>query len=312
MVRALLVVFAALGVLALGARTAGADTLVLVEVPGPIEAALRTSLTPWGVEIVVVAAPATYAPGALAAERGASFVAWRRGRALVLYDAALATEERRLLPPQLDDAGAAAVALSIKTWMALGPLPGTDPACGLRGCARPPAPPRPHHWMVEAAAGVRGDTSDQGGAGARYGLAAGHRRGRIEAGLRVELGVDRDGVGFDQRGMWSELSVGAWARAGWRVRPGLTLLPGLGLGLVKTGFTAPRTGPGMPGADASATTLALDAELGGRWQRGPVGVAVRVGATLVPRDQLLRSRSTEEVIDAHVEPWTLATVSVDF
>lgn len=310
MVRAVLVVLAALGGLALAGPAARADTLALVDVPGPIEAALRTSLAPWGVAIVVVdPVPATYAPGPLAAERGAAFVAWRRGGELVLYDAALAAEERRPLPAEPDDAGAAAMALSIKTWMGLGPPPGDEPGCGPHGCPRPPPV---HHWLVEVASGVRGDGSHQGGAGFRYGLAAGHRRGRFEAGLRLDLGMDTDGTGFGQHGTWSELIVGAWARVGWHVRPGLTVLPGVGIGLVQTGFTAPRTGPGAPGDDASASALALDGEVGARWQRGHLGVAGRVGVTLVPHSQLLHSRSLDELLDAHLEPWLLATVSVDF
>ena len=68
----------------------------------------------------------------------------------------------------------------------------------------------------------------------------------------------------------------------------------------------------MPGDDDSASALAVDAEVGARWQRGLLGVAVWIGATLVPKAQVLRSRSTEESIDAHVEPWARAIASVDF
>src|SRR5262245_3760515 len=127
-----------IGLVAAAPAPARADTLVLVLVPPPVEAALRVSLAPWGVAIVVVVqAPATYDPAALAAERDAAYIAWRRGDELVLYDAALASEERRPLAAEPDDAEAAAVALSIKTWMGLGPPPG--------GARRPP-PPR---WLIE-------------------------------------------------------------------------------------------------------------------------------------------------------------------
>lgn len=303
MVRAFVIVLAVLGAVALGGRTARADTLVLVDVPAPLEAALRTSLAPWRVELVVVEPPATYAPGALAAERGVEFVAWRRGRELVLYDAALAVEERRPLPAETDDAGAAALALSIKTWMGLGPPPDTDPP--------PPAPPPVRRWLVEVAAGLRANGSDQGGAGVGFDLAAGHRRGRFEAGLRLELDMDRAGTGFGQPGTWSERRAGAWARAGWQVRPRLSVLPGLGIGLVETGFTAPRSGPGLPGDSATVHALALDGEVGLRWQRGRVGIVGRLGATVVPQGQVLRSRALEEVVAAHVEPWLRAVVSVD-
>ena len=87
MIRALVAL--AVLVLVAGARPAAAETVILVDVPPSVEAALRTTLAPWKVAVIVVApAPVRYAPEKLAADRGAAYVAWRRGDELVLYDAA--------------------------------------------------------------------------------------------------------------------------------------------------------------------------------------------------------------------------------
>ncbi len=305
-VRAALVVGVLLGLLV---GTAAAERLVLVDVPAPVEAALRVGLAPWAVEVVVAPSPAAVDPAGLAVTHGAAFVVWRRGDALVLYDAALAAEERRPLPAVLDDATAAAVALSIRTWMGLGPPADGEPGCPPAGCARRA---RPGRWLVEAAIGVRVNPVGQGGAGFRYGVAAGLRRGRFEGGLRVELGVDASGTGFGRLGTWSLTTAGGWARAGFEVAPALTLGPGVGVGLSHARFVAPRAGPGLPADDGASTTWGLDAELDGRWARGRISAGGQLGVTLIPGAQRLRSRSLEHVIPAHVEPWLRLTVVVAF
>ena len=293
-------------VVLVGARPAVAETLIVVEVPTSVEAALRTTLRPWKVEVVVVAPPPTYDPAALAVAQGAAYVAWRRGDQLVLYDAVLAAEERRPLPRELDDANATAVALSVKTWMGLGPLPGDD-GCGPGDCTRS-ARPRP--WVVEVATGIRFDTADRGGVSFRYGLGVGHRRGRYELGLRVDLGADTDGRGFGQSGSWSVMGAGAWARVVIPVGPALELLPGLGLGLVHTAFVTVKTGPGSHDDQDSATAPGLDGSVGVRWRRGSFAVGARLGLTLVPSTQMLRARSLDEPVSPHVEPWALATAAL--
>lgn len=309
MLRAVVLLIAFAGALVAGRGTAHAETLVLVEVPARLEAALRTSLAPWGVEIVVVTpAPEPYDPDALVAAHDASFVVWRRGAELALYDAAAASEERRPLPHDLDDAEAAAAALSIKTWMGLGAPPGGVPVCGLHDC--PPAAPPARRWLVEAMLGARGNVADTGSVGLRYGLGAGAREGRFEAGLRLELGGDLDGTAFRATGDWSELAAGGWVRAAFRVAPAITVLPGLGVGLVHTSFHAPRTAAGVRAEDGAATGFALDASVGARWQHGRVAAGAWAGMSVVPGDQVLTSRNLEAVVDAHVEPTFLATVSV--
>lgn len=289
-----------------GARPAAAETLAVVDVPAPVEAALRTTLRPWKVDVVVVAPPATYDPAAVAAEHGAAYVAWRRGDHLVLYDAALAAEERRSLPRDLDDAEATAVALSVKTWMGLGPLP-SDDGCGPADCLPRPRPPP---WLIEVATGIRLDAADRGGVSFRYGLGVGHRRGRYEVGLRVDLGVHTDGMGFGQSGSWSVVGASAWGRVVVQLRSRLELLPGIGIGLVHTTFVAVKTGAGTHDEQDSATALGLDGSVGVRWRRGPFAVGARLGLTMIPSTQMLKARSQDEPVDPHVEPWALATAAL--
>src|SRR5689334_12863741 len=107
-------------VVAVAARVAAADTIVLVAPPPLLADAVRASLAPWRIDVVVVDRSAG-APEALAAAQRAGFVAWRDGHELVFWDTVRAQRERRPLPDRLDEADAAALALSIKTWMRLGP-----------------------------------------------------------------------------------------------------------------------------------------------------------------------------------------------
>ncbi len=287
--------------LGLGARAATAETLVLVEVPPPITDAVRASLAPWQVELVIVpSAPAVYEPRSLALAHQAGFVVWRQGDELILYDAALASEERRPLPPP-GEAGAVAMALSIKAWMGLG-------AAVAAGCE--PRCPVERGWTGEVALGVRGAPAEQGGASLRYGLAGGYRYRRYELGGRLELGLDRTGTAFGATGAWTRLAAGVWGRRGWPLGRRLTLAPGVGLGLVRIGFVAPRTGPGTQAVDVGGSTVAVDVELGLRWRRGPLVAGLRVGLTMVPSAMTLKDRSVELRLAGHLEPWALAGVGL--
>jgi hypothetical protein len=299
----LLIAFAVAGALA---RPAGAETLVLVDVPVSVEQAVRASLAPWGVEVVVAPAPAAYDPVTLAGERDAAFVAWRQGEELVLHDVATGAEERRPLSPAPDDAEAAAVALSIKTWMGLGPPP-DGPPCVI-DCAPPPEPLR--RWLVELSMGARANLADTGGLGFRYGAAAGVRLLRYEAGLRVELGTERDAPGFGQDGGWAVTTVGGWGRAAFRVRPSVEVVPGVGVSLVSTSFQGISSGPGEHAHDDSTTAVGLDAELGARWRRGRLSAGARAGLAIIPQARYLKSRGVEHRVAGHVEPWLSVTMSV--
>src|SRR5688500_5005586 len=101
----------------------------MVSPPPELDAAVRTSLAPWRVKIIVVDL-ASGTPAELALAQGAGFVVWADDGELVLWDAGAGTGERRDIPETLDDANAAALALSIKTWMHLGAPPESSSGTG--------------------------------------------------------------------------------------------------------------------------------------------------------------------------------------
>jgi hypothetical protein len=121
------------GLLALAAASGPAaaevDRIVLVDVPANVEAAVRATLEPWHVELIVVHGP-TPGPSmpssaekahAISQRHDAGAAAWiaddGSGSALWIFDGESdRTVARRLAsPPPYDDPTAAAVALSIKT-----------------------------------------------------------------------------------------------------------------------------------------------------------------------------------------------------
>lgn len=104
--------------------------VVLLAPPEPLERAVRAALLPWGMRIasVVRDAPTPTLPaaalsaGALARELDASALVWLSsnpdGAALWIYDASNGTIFARPIPDTpLDRALAAALALSVKTWL---------------------------------------------------------------------------------------------------------------------------------------------------------------------------------------------------
>ncbi len=113
-------------VLALTAARADGETrLGLVEVSPELEAALRTALDPWGIELARVAGPPPTGDGADAiahatrAARAASADAllWTTTDELWLFDVASAELSVRRIPAERDEATLAALALSAKTML---------------------------------------------------------------------------------------------------------------------------------------------------------------------------------------------------
>jgi len=103
-------------------RTSTHSRVVLVSMPDPVFSATAAALGPWS--IAVEATPESTpmseaAASALAREHDATAVAWLDGDVLVIYDDLKHRVERRdhVASPgaAIDDAGAAAIALSIKT-----------------------------------------------------------------------------------------------------------------------------------------------------------------------------------------------------
>jgi hypothetical protein len=92
--------------------------IVLVSMPDPVFNATASALGPWSiaVESVIEAPPPDdVAAAALARAHQATAVAWIDGAELVIYDDLTGRSERRNAPEAVDEVGAAAIALSIKT-----------------------------------------------------------------------------------------------------------------------------------------------------------------------------------------------------
>jgi hypothetical protein len=302
---------------------AGAETLVMVSPPPELDAAVRTSLAPWRVKIIVVDL-ASGTPAELALAQGAGFVVWRDDGELVLWDAQAGVGERRDIPPDLDDANAAALALSIKTWMHLGapPLPGGTDVIGVGPTDNtggngevhdtipvpPPPPLEPPRLRVEAAGGTRTNINDDGRALFRAAIAAVARTGPLDLVLGFELGPSQSTTDAVAAGDLSTIDVSAHARYGVPVTRSLTLSPSAGVVLVRSSFT---------GLDEMARTFAasglapaIDAAGLVEWRWSRFVVSGEVGMTYVLTSQDLQDRNMRLVTPAHIEPRGLVRVGL--
>ncbi len=303
---------ALLAVVAAGSG-ASAETLVLVSPPPELAAAVRASLAPWRVKIIVVELAAG-TPAELALGQGAGFVVWRDDDQLVLWDAGTGTGARRDVPPDLDDAGAAALALSIKTWMHLGspPVPpaidvppeavidGQPPERAAVGTVVAPTPLAPPRLRLEAASGARANAGDQGRTGFRATVGIVARTGPIDVAVTAELGPALPAGDAAATGDLGTIAVAAHGRWPVPVSAAVVVAPTVGLVVLRSSFR------GLDGMDrsfaASGSGLGVDAAGVVEWRRGWLVVAVEVGATVVPLSQELQDRNIKLVTDAHIEP----------
>ncbi len=286
---------------------AAGETLVMVSPPAELDSAVRASLAPWRVKIIVIDM-ASGTPAELALTQGAGFVVWRDQDELVLWNAGGGVGERRGIPPDLDDASAAALALSIKTWMNLGAPPppeaagdsitdagGTSDAVepvGPEGTGGPHAdvlpaprvPPPLPRLRVDAATGVRSNTGDHGRTDMRLGLAAAARVWRLDAVLAVELGPSHAARPENGSGDMSMIAFGLHARYPLVLTPSLVAAPGLGVVMEHTTFN------GLDEMSRAVTDsdLSVGFDAGGviEWRRGPLVVGLELGGTVVPSAKL--------------------------
>jgi hypothetical protein len=258
---------------------------------------------------IIVIEMASGTPAELALSLGAGFVVWRDDDELVLWDASAGNGERRDVPTELDDAGAAALALSIKTWMHLGAPPAEDPTVtGELEVGAPPGPtpaaPRvslpPPRLQVEAATGARANLGDDGRTDLRVAVSAGARVGPVDVSLGLELGPAHPTGDDMASGDLSTVSVGAHVRWGVALTPSITIAPRFGLTLQRSAFT------GVDAMDralsATATSPGLDGAGLVQWRRGWLLVSAEVGAVVVPVSQELQDRNLRRVTPAHIEP----------
>lgn len=317
-----------LSVVALAALCANAagETLVMVSPPAELDAAVRASLAPWRVKIIVIDV-ASGTPAELALTQRAGFVVWRDRDQLVLWNAGGGSGERRGIPADLDDASAAALALSIKTWMNLGAPPPPDPLTvedggpsepiepsgpppsGVIDVLRPPprvAPPLPR-LRVDAATGMRSNTGGHGRTDARLGLTAAARVWQLDAVLAAELGSSHQATADNGAGDMSMVAFGLHARYPLVLTPSLVAAPGIGFVMERTSFE---------GADSMDRTFSDAAMIYGfdasgviEWRRGPFVVGLEVGGTAVSSADLT-DRNVKLHTPAHLQARGLARLGL--
>ncbi len=290
-------------------------TLVLVAPPAVLLDAVRTSLAPWQIRIVVIDAAAA-PPSQIASAHRAGFVAIGSGGELHLYDRQSAATQTRPMSADLGEADAAALALTIKTWMRLEPLAAPAPAPasaavepGRVEMARPIAPP-PRTWQIGASAalGVRGNQGGLGELHARVVLAAGVAMRPVEVAIGVELGPSIAVMDGDQPAAWREQVWFARASRRFALRRALSLRPIAGLALVRATIDGQQRASGQSFA-MSTSNLGLDGAVALDWRSGRVVTQVVVGLTAVPVAQRLHDRSVKFDLPSHVEPW--ATIGAE-
>lgn len=229
----------------LGLSPAPSRDVVLLDRSALLERALRAALSPWEmrVESVVREAPPPTLPGAalhaaeLARELDAKALVWMTshadGGALWIYEASEGTISARPIPDApLDRALAAALALSVKTWLrssdqtpktepvveaAVVPAPAVHarpPPAVIPGRERPPQRSDAARWQLVIHAGARRGAFEQTLFEPRYGVEvrmsppASASSTRTFLAARIELGAARDVGNAAFRGVYSELGAG--------------------------------------------------------------------------------------------------------
>lgn len=300
-------------------------TLVLVAPPAVLVDAVRTSLAPWQIRIIVVDR-AVSTPAEIAGVHRAGFVAIGSGGELHLHERDTPTAQRRRMAADLDEADAAALALTIKTWMRLEPAPirtaalepaALEPAAPAtadspdveRGAT--PGPGRGWQLGATAAVGVRGNQGGHGNALVRAVLAVGVATRRIEVAAGIELGPDGEIFDRDQPAAWSERVGFIRASRRFALPHALSLRPIAGVALIHAAVEGHHLGSGQAFA-ASRSNLGLDGALELGWRSGHVDAGLTIGLTAVPMAQRLHDRSVQFALPAHIEPWAALGVGAAF
>ena len=190
------------------ARAGVPDRVLLADSDPQLVRAVRTSLSPWSIPIIVaLAAPVDVASARTqASASAATFVVWRASGELVIFDATRDSVERRpsTMGP-MDPVGATSVALTLKTIMRLP--------------AEVPAGPVPTAGAVAVERAIEVPR-----------IAAGGPRVRLDGGVAVRLAPGSDG-GASTRGTvgatvrpWATLGIGFGVRgdfgSAWSVESG--------------------------------------------------------------------------------------------
>lgn len=239
--------------------------VVLLAPPELLERAVRAALLPWGmrIESVVRDAPtptlpgAAWRAGALARELDAKALVWLSsnadGAALWVYEATKNTIVARPIPDApLDRALAAALALSVKTWLRssdqnpqaaaspvvetpvvpapVAPMARAAPAPAAHPNSDGPPPSREAaRWQIAIHAGARRGAFEQSSFEPRYGLELrmspwqSGRATRWILAARVEIGAAQGVRNATFQGVYSELAAGASLGVAHRLAEPLTV-----------------------------------------------------------------------------------------
>jgi hypothetical protein len=294
--------------------------IVLLGPPAELEEAVRAALAPWRVA-VIVEAPAVpgdaRAAAAIADQHRANAVAWVDRGALVVFERSEPDLVRRPAEP-LDDATAAALALTLKTLLRLPPEPPPpppepepEPAPGPPPAVATPAPvpPPERPWRFTIAAGVR--LRSEGSGEPRLTVRGERALGPIAIALAATVGSGVTVDSADYRGTWTDSALGAalvmpLPVAGWR------LAPGAGLSVHRTVIDGAFQGNGGDGeASRTETNLGVDGEVEVARAWGLVSAGVRLVGSFVPYRQDFQTRGSNvfEVSPLELEIAAAAAIS---
>ncbi|MEZ4399912.1 MAG: hypothetical protein R3B06_07825 [Kofleriaceae bacterium] len=333
--RALVVAAVALGAtLAPAGATAQAPppspTLVLITTSPLLRDAVATGLGPWQIPLVVLPQSADDA-ATLARTYRASFVAIDHQDSLELFDTSAGTAQYRAMPHPVDEPGAAALALTIKTWMRLGPAlpppPDASPPDASSPDASPPdaSPPAPPPRPLEVPRGPALPRRPALQVGAMIGLGFRGAEGGFEAGPRVVAQAEAtyrrvDGLVVADLGpavtatatpavTWSQMSVAVRGGHTFVLSPAWAVRPSAGAAAVRGDAS------GIQGASGKlvhkiAWQLGIEGAVDLRWRRGRWRVSTTAGVTAIPAGRELRG-TLNLTVPAHVEPWLVVGAGLE-
>jgi hypothetical protein len=264
---------AVVAALVLAAGNAFADRVLLIAPPPTLARAAHDQLAPYHIDVVV--ADKSMPTGgdvarALAGAYQARAVAWVDGGRLVVFDAVDGSTVERAAPAPLDDAGAAALALTLKTVL--------RERFAAEDAVEPPGP----SIDFGIAAGLR---MHGGAAEPRVGLGADWRPGAapIVVGLRGSLGGGVPAHADRFSGTWNDRAFGAVALYPWISEP-FEVRAGAGASLMWTSIHGVLLSDGSAAQD-SELDFGLDAEASAVWRRPPIALGLRAVTTWVPSRQ---------------------------
>lgn len=282
----------------LGARAQ--DGAVLLVDPDPeLRAAVHAVLAPWGTEVRGAEGdPGATMPGsaergrALAARESAAAVVWISesddGFALWVYDAPRDRVLTRRLErgPPFDEATAAAVALTIKTFLRHAAVaPPSERASGAEGA---------RELRLAVALGLRALASEQEEVAPRAGLVLAFHPDALDGvlgiGLIAQTGTGIEVSGDSFAGRWHDVSVALLVRARARLGSMVDLGARLELGASIGWLDGVVLGPNRAATDVRVDPSLAALGEAGLWVAPGLRLALGAGVALVPtsRDYLVR------------------------